>query len=197
MTEGGLIMNEQHQWYLYHNNNQLGPFGPSHIIQLLDHNIIGLDCWLFKAGWTEWKPLKDHKQELIEDAKKTVSTPSAPVPAAPRTAIQGRVIFHNHDVLSIGQGVNISSSGIFVEATENPYSEGEKLQLTCQVEGFQQSFHANAYVVRYNEDPRFPKGYGLQFDGIDDQILRQIDLLVEEEKRKQENQETQIAAIQI
>ncbi|MFK7871641.1 MAG: PilZ domain-containing protein [Oligoflexales bacterium] len=183
-------------WYVYHQNNQLGPFGPKHIIQLLDHSIISLDAWVFRGGWKEWKPLKDHHSEVLAAATQAPEVPiTEQPPAAPRTIIDGRVIFHNQGDIAFGKGVNISTSGIFIEAFEKPFDHGEHLRLTCQVNGFLKSFNAQACVIRFNDDPRFPKGYGLQFENIDHQVLQQIEMLLQKEQKKSQIQETQIATV--
>ena len=42
-------------WYIYQNNQQLGPFEQSQIQQLLATKMIAHESHIFKAGWVEWR----------------------------------------------------------------------------------------------------------------------------------------------
>jgi Tfp pilus assembly protein PilZ len=78
----------------------------------------------------------------------------------------------------IGSGVNISSTGIFVETKDQLFTVGEKLKLSVRIDGFVKAFNVVARVVRYNSDPRFPVGFGLSFESLDRGITDEIDKMV-------------------
>ncbi|MCH2192495.1 MAG: PilZ domain-containing protein, partial [Gammaproteobacteria bacterium] len=92
----------------------------------------------------------------------------------------GRVVVHNNGQLTIGQGVNISASGIFVETSDQLFSVGEQLKLSVRCDGLKKPFNAEADVIRFSSDPRWPVGYGLRFVDIPEQIRKNIQELVEE-----------------
>jgi hypothetical protein len=178
-------MNEQ-VWYVYQNGQQLGPFSAPQIKQMVDIKMIPQDSYLFKVGWKDWRPIEETYDELGLES-------SAPGPnlseserraTAPRATIAGRVIVHNNGQLVIGGGVNISSSGIFVETKDQIFTVGERLKLSVRAEGFTRPFNVLAQVVRYNSDPKFPVGYGLRFDELEDGIAREIQRKVDESNRK-------------
>ena len=165
-------------WFVYQGNQQLGPFSTAQVTQMLDSKMIAQDAYLFKAGWKDWRPLEDCHDEL--GLKTAAPAPSSAERrfAAPRATIQGRVIVHNNGQLIIGSGVNISSSGIFVETQEQIFTVGEKLKLSVRIDGFVKSFNVFARVVRYNSDPRNPVGFGLSFEGLDKNVGDEIERMV-------------------
>ncbi|MEI6397969.1 MAG: PilZ domain-containing protein [Pseudomonadota bacterium] len=170
-------MSEQN-WFVYQGNQQLGPFSTAQVIQMLDSKMIAQDAYLFKAGWKDWRPIEDCNEEL--GLKTSAASPSSAErrSAAPRATMQGRVIVHNNGQLIIGSGVNISSSGIFVETQEQIFTVGEKLKLSVRIDGFVKSFNVFARVVRFNSDPRNPVGFGLSFEGLDKNIGDELERLV-------------------
>ena len=176
-------MNEQ-VWYLYHNKQQMGPFEHQQLVQMYSNKMIAQEAYLFKVGWKDWRPLEESFDELGIKP----SVPNAPIDAdeaarrranAPRASVSGRVVVHNNGQLAIGQGVNISSSGIFVETQDQIFTIGSQLKLSVRCNGLPKAFNAMAQVVRFNSDPKFPIGYGLRFDNLDDTIRRDIDRLVQ------------------
>ena len=178
-------MNEQ-TWYVFQQNQQLGPFTSQQITQLMHTKMIAQDAYLFKVGWKDWRPIEDTYSELgmtppagaglSDDNRRTT---------APRATIQGRVIVHNNGQLVIGAGVNISASGIFVETQETIFTVGERLKLSVRVDGMAKPFNTIAQVVRFNSDPRFPIGYGLRFDELEDRIGTEIQRLVDQSNSQQ------------
>jgi hypothetical protein len=176
-------MNEQ-VWYVYQNGQQLGPFAGQQIKQMIDSKMIPQDAYLFKVGWKDWRPLEDTYDELgLEPAAEQTSAQSASErrEAAPRATIKGRVVVHNNGQLVIGSGVNISSSGIFVESKDQLFTVGERLKLSVRVEGFSKPFNVVAQVVRYNSDPKLPIGYGLKFEDLDGDVAREIQKAVDQQ----------------
>lgn len=190
-------MSEQ-TWYVYQNGQQLGPFAAMQIKQMADSKMIPQDAYLFKVGWKDWRPIEDCQTELGEDS----GSEAAPAPmhpsvvetrasapsekrgdAAPRATIAGRVVVHNNGQLVIGAGVNISASGIFVETRDQIFTVGEKLKLSVRVDSFQKAFNVVAQVVRYNSDPRFPVGYGLKFEDLDQTVAKDIQKAVDAQNR--------------
>ena len=180
-------MNDQ-IWYVYHGGQQLGPFATSQITQMIDTKMISHEAYLFKVGWKDWRPIEDTYEDLglafpakapaldIEDRRET----------APRATIRGRVIVHNNGNHSIGEGVDISETGMFVETEKEIFTVGERLKVSVRAEGLDKPFNAEAHVIRYNSDPRFPVGYGIKFEDLGHQTGADIRRLVEEENEKNE-----------
>jgi hypothetical protein len=170
------------QWYVYQNNQQLGPFGVSQLGQMIATKMIAQDAYLFKVGWKDWRPVEDCSDELGLPPTGAATSTSERRAAAPRASIAGRVIVHNNGQLIIGSGVNISSSGIFVETQEQIFTVGEKLKLTVRIDGFVRSFNVVSRVVRYNSDPRYPVGFGLSFENLDRVLTDEIERMVASQK---------------
>lgn len=172
-------MSEQ-LWYIYQQTQQLGPFGTDQVKQLLENKMVSTDAYLFKVGWKDWRPLEDCFEELGMDRKTPPSTAQRRA-GAPRATIQGRVIVHNNGQLAIGTGVNISTTGIFVETSDEIFTVGEKLKLSVRCDGLQKPFNVVAQVIRFNVDPRFAMGYGLKFENIDPNVRNEIEVLVRQQ----------------
>jgi hypothetical protein len=167
------------QWYVYQTNQQLGPFGSAQLGQMITTKMIAQDAYLFKAGWKDWRPVEDCYEELgIKDEGHPAPSSSERRSTAPRASVSGRVIVHNNGQLIIGSGVNISTSGIFVETSEQIFNVGEKLKLTVRVEGFVKAFNVVARVIRFNSDSRYPVGFGLSFENLDKSIGDDIERTV-------------------
>ncbi len=165
-------------WYVYQHNQQLGPFGSEQIVQMLHTKMIAQDAYLFKVGWKDWRPLEDTYEELgLNNMSKPASVMRRA--GAPRASIQGRVIVHNNGQLVIGAGVNISKTGIFVETTDQMFTVGEKLKLSVRCDGINKPFNVIAQVIRFNSDPKYPIGYGLKFENLENNIGLEIEHLVE------------------
>jgi len=170
-------MNDQ-VWYVFQTGKQMGPFGDDQIKQMSTNQLIAQDAYLFKVGWKDWRPIEDCSKELSFEIVVTGVTPPAPSgerrSTAPRATVSGRVIVHNNGQLVIGSGVNISSSGIFVETKDQIFTVGEKLKISVRMADLNKPFNVVAQVVRYNSDPNNPVGYGLQFEDLDKDIARDI-----------------------
>jgi hypothetical protein len=171
-------MNEQ-IWYVYHNEQQVGPFMLAQLQQLITNKMIAQNAYIFKVGWKDWRPMEDCYEEM--------DLPSTAPPSsderrekAPRASIQGRVVVHNNGQLAIGAGVNISSSGIFVETKEELFHIREHLKLSVRCAGMKKAFNVVAKVMRYNQNPKYPIGYGLQFQDLDESVRNEIDRIVRE-----------------
>ena len=96
----------------------------------------------------------------------------------PRATINGQIIVHNNGELVIGGGVNISSTGIFVETDKALFKVGEILKLTCRVNGISRPFNVDAEVMRFSTGGSAPLGYGLAFVNIDENVAQEIDSLI-------------------
>lgn len=167
-------MNEQ-VWYVYQNGQQLGPFAGQQIRQMVDSKMIPQDAYLFKVGWKDWRPIEETYDEIGIEAPAAAGAKSDERrDAAPRASISGRIIVHNNGQLVIGSGANISSTGIFVETKDQLFTVGERLKLSVRADAFAKPFNVQAQVVRYNSDPRFPVGYGLKFEDLDEALAREI-----------------------
>ena len=73
-------------WYVYQTSQQLGPFTTEQISQMFHTKMIGLDAYLFKVGWKDWRPLEDSAEELGFTGMQT-ATVTRQV-AAPRASIK-------------------------------------------------------------------------------------------------------------
>ncbi len=182
-------MSEQ-VWYLYQNQQQLGPFEHAQVLQLLETGMINKqDAFLFKVGWKDWQPIEACLSELGLSVDQTNQQDSSEYKGeqrrinAPRTGIEGEVIVHNNGQLVIGKGVNISATGIFVETSEKLFFVGERLKLSVRCAGLEKSFNVIARVVRYNSNKAYPIGYGLSFENLDSKIAGKIAELVRLDKK--------------
>ncbi len=183
MTQLDQTSGNEAVWFLYAGGVQLGPFTTDQTGQLIARKAVALDSFVFRVGWKDWRPIEECHEELgiprAAVGKSTAAQLEDRRAVAPRASIGGRVVIHNNGNLTIGSGINISSTGIFVETTEPIFSVGEKLKLSVKAEGMEQPFNAVALVVRYNSDKRFPIGYGLQFQVLSDRAKEGIQRLVD------------------
>jgi hypothetical protein len=174
-------------WYLYQQEQQLGPFTTSQIVQMHSNSMIAQDAFVFKVGWKDWRPLDEvHDEFGLPNTSHQVAVPQKPSDkraTAPRATIKGRVVVHNNGQLTIGQGVNISATGIFVETSDQIFTVGEMLKLSVRADGIAQPFNVVAQVIRFNSDKRYPVGYGLRFEKIDLPVRDQIQSLVDQQNR--------------
>lgn len=179
-------MSEQ-VWYVYQSGQQLGPFAGHQIKQMVDTKMIPQDAYVFKVGWKDWRPIEETYGEIGVE-----NMPAAPATderrsAAPRASIGGRVVVHNNGQLVIGAGVNISSTGIFVETRDQIFTVGERIKLSVRSESLSRPFNVLAQVVRFNSDPNFPLGYGLRFEDLEDSIGNEIQKAVDAHNRAKQS----------
>lgn len=178
-------MSEQ-TWYLYQNGQQVGPFDDEQVTQLFLTNMIAKDGYIFKIGWKDWRPVEEGYEALgLPNPNKAQMSPSeyqAHVDqrqsGAPRASIVGRAVIHNSGQVSIGRTVNISVVGIFIETQEQLFTIGDVIKLSLRAEGLSRAFNAEASVIRYNQDSKYPSGYGLKFTKIEKDIQDSIQKLV-------------------
>ena len=182
-------------WYVYQKNQQLGPFDRDQLLKLIDSNMVAHNAFVFKVGWKDWVPMLEASEEIGIDKSSLGAPPPPPAEpekaekeekkeepsrTAPRASIHGRIIVHNNGQLVLGSGVNISATGIFVETPEQIFDLGEDLKLTCRVDGFSKPFNAVASVIRFNNDTRYPIGYGLRFKKLEESISERIQKLIDD-----------------
>ncbi len=185
-------MQDQNIWYVYQASQQLGPFGKDQVKQMVLTKMIAQDAFIFKAGWKDWRPLEDCFEDIgipFNMRHETRNRRSA----APRFNVAGKIIVHNNGQLIIGKGVNISRSGVFIETKDQLFTLGEVLKLTIKCDGFSKSFHADAQVIRFNSDPKYPLGYGMKFESIDPHIIQEIDRIIQ--KKNAEDQQVRSSII--
>lgn len=169
------------QWFVYQNNQQLGPFAVDQLVPMITSRMVVQEAFLFKVGWKDWRPIEECFDELgVRGPRASASVQSAQErrAAAPRASIGGRVIVHNNGQLIIGSGVNVSSTGIFVETSDQIFTVGEKLKITVRIVGFVKSFNVTARVIRFNSDPKLPVGFGLAFENLDKFVAEEIEKMV-------------------
>ena len=188
MIESSQTSSNEAVWFMYAGGVQLGPFTTEQAGQLVVRKAVAPDSFVFRVGWKDWRPVEECCEELGIPKPAGPATTAAGIEErraiAPRASVGGRVVIHNNGNLTIGAGVNISATGIFVETSEPIFSVGEKLKLSVKVEGMDQPFNAVAQVVRYNSDKRFPVGYGLRFEVMSDRAKASIQRLVDEANAK-------------
>jgi hypothetical protein len=144
--------------------------------------MISQGAYLFKVGWKDWIPLEDGLVELGLKPRPTL--PPLPVADrrihAPRASMMGKIIVHNHANLSIGHGVNISLTGVFVATEKEWFQVGETLKLTCKIkapQGASIAFHAEALVIHKGiAHANSPMGYGLKFTTLEPDLKNNISL---------------------
>ncbi|MGE0171975.1 MAG: PilZ domain-containing protein [Oligoflexales bacterium] len=181
-------MSEQ-VWYLFQGGQQIGPFDSNQVVQLHTNNMIAQESYVFKVGWKEWRPIEDIYEELgikagvaTMDKAKEIGERRA---AAPRATVAGSVIVHNNGQICIGNGVNISVTGIFVETRDQIFTVGETLSLTVRCDGLGKPFNVKAKVIRFTSQPPYPTGYGLQFEGLEEGMQERIGELIQKQNRKE------------
>ncbi len=186
-------MSSEQIWYVDQNGQQLGPFAGLQIKQMVDSKMIPHDAFLFKVGWKDWRPI----EETLDEVGAETASAHKPLPeaasderraTAPRATINGRVVVHNNGQLVIGAGVNISSTGIFVETKDQIFTVGERLKLSVRADSFARPFNVVAQVVRFNSDPKFPVGYGLRFEDLDATVGAEIQASVDSQNRARNGQ---------
>ncbi|MBQ48690.1 MAG: hypothetical protein CMP10_14920 [Zetaproteobacteria bacterium] len=177
-------MSEQ-VWYLYQNGQQIGPFDSGQLNQLYSTKMIAQDGYIFKVGWKDWRPFEDCCEELGLSPEGGASGADVEQKrqGRPRASVSGRVIVHNDGQLSIGNGVNISDTGMFVETKEQIFSIGEQLKVSIRCDGLTKAFNVLAEVVRFNNDARYPIGYGFRFLNLETQAQKEIQNLVAQENQ--------------
>lgn len=176
-------MSEQ-SWYIYQNEQQLGPFTTDQVNQLSVSNMVAEDAFLFRAGWEKWRPIKECSQEL-DNTKKTTGANAAKSSLdnrqKPRALVKGRVIVHNNGDIDFTSGVNISETGIFIHTKNSYFKVGDNIRVTIQVKQLSKSYNTSAKVVRHNEDERWNVGFGLMFMNADSGLIKEIQEMFAEE----------------
>jgi hypothetical protein len=170
---------QEQVWYVYQNDQQIGPFALEQVQQMYSTKMLSVEAYIYKAGWKDWRGVEECYEEIgVPRPAGMQQTTSFKRTGAPRASIAGRVIVHNNGQLVIGSGVNISMTGIFVETTDQIFTVGERLKLTVKCDGLAKPFNVAAQVIRYNSDPRMAIGYGLMFESLDPLIREEIKELV-------------------
>jgi hypothetical protein len=80
-----------------------------------------------------------------------------------RMRFTGKAMLHKNDRYIKGKVLNISKSGVFIEAGRYLFRENERVRLYIKPDGMSKGYKSIAVVSRYNNDPRYPQGYGLKF----------------------------------
>ena len=178
-------MDDNRIWYLYQNQKQMGPFDIDQVQQLFTNSMIAQDAYVFKVGWKDWRPIEETYDDLGVPpigGSGAASSDNARLEqrkaSAPRASIKGRVEVHNGASFSSGIGVNISSSGIFVETRDRIFEIGERLKLTVRVDGLAKAFNVVAKVIRFNSDDNYAVGYGLKFEDLSEAVRFEIEQLI-------------------
>lgn len=178
-------------WYIYQQSQQLGPFTAEQLHQMIAIKMIAQDAYLFKVGWKDWRPIEEAGSELGLATSQGADTRSEEEKetrrlGAPRASIKGRIVIHNNGQVSIGHGVNISATGIFIETEDEIFQLGEELKISVKVDGIGKAFNTAAKVIRFSNDPEYAMGYGLQFMDLPTDVRNTILEMVKKENAQEE-----------
>jgi uncharacterized protein (TIGR02266 family) len=130
------------------------------------------------GDWTE--PTEQEREEM-EAAEKAARAQRERLAAERRVAM--RMVLHAQVNLKsesnffMGFTENISEGGIFV-STLSPPDMGEKVELSVGVEGSEQMTIKGTVRWHRTGDDGNPTGCGVQFDEIDDDTRRAIEMLL-------------------
>ncbi len=80
-----------------------------------------------------------------------------------RFRFKANAMLYKNDRYIKGKVLDISKSGVFIEADRTVFKENEKVQLYIKPDGMSKAYKSIATVMRYTNDPRYPSGYGLKF----------------------------------
>ncbi len=83
--------------------------------------------------------------------------------AAPRFAINAKVLLHRHKKYIKGMAINVSRSGMFVTTGREIFAPNEVVRVYIKPHGQNRGYHAMARVIRFNKQGPYPTGYGLKF----------------------------------
>lgn len=175
------------EWYLFQNDQQLGPFAVEQLAQLNHNKMIAQNAYIFKMGWDDWKPISEAWDQLgFQGMAPSVEipTPSRRGGFASRVAVTGSVILHNDEHVVEGSGANISETGLFIETKEQPFNVGDLIKLTLRIDTMTRSYNTGAYVIRYNSNPSWPVGYGLTFHEAPSKLIAEIKKIIELDRHK-------------
>lgn len=157
------------EWFVFQDEAQQGPYTLSELRSLCEEGRLSDSAFLFQIGWKNWREISGLADELrLKPADSGGEKRAQP----PRASIRGRIFVHNKLELCLSEGVNISSTGIFVETRQHLFKPGEELILTCKIVGLGEPFHVQGLVMRYSENPR---GYGIKFLKLKRELSQRIE----------------------
>lgn len=81
---------------------------------------------------------------------------------AARYGFAAKVLIHKNSRYVMGHGINVSRTGVFVEATRDVFKVNEMVRLDIRPQGTTTTYKVIARVVRFQEDGD-RRGYGLEF----------------------------------
>ena len=165
-------------WFLHQNDVQIGPFSMVHIVQFVKAKMLTEKAHLFKIGDLQWRPLEGCMYDLGLSQDKKLSQNSDRRANAQRACASGTVLVQNSGQSFVGSGVNISSTGVFIETDARVFTIGETIQLSVQIDGMIKPFEATASVVRFSLKLGQKSGYGLKFQDLDPEIVAEIEWFV-------------------
>ncbi len=165
-------------WYIYQNEQQLGPFTDAQVVQLHSNKMVAESAYIFKSGWEEWKPIEDGLKLLgVESIENANSHEGDERREHRRASISGRIIVHNRGDVTYADGINISENGLFFETQNEVFKMGEEVKVTIQVREFTRPYNARGVVTRHSSDPEWLIGYGIKFESLDPRLRDEIKLL--------------------
>lgn len=103
------------------------------------------------------------KTDDFEEVMNRIQPKDTPVTPAARFSFAAPCTMRRGQRRLKAQMVNISESGSFIETQAQLFELGEKIAVNIQPAGYPRAFDVIAQVVRFNNDPQYPLGYGLKF----------------------------------
>ena len=98
------------------------------------------------------------RQTKPETARKTAAVKRR----AKRYGFAAKVLIHKNTRYVMGQGINVSRSGVFVAAARDVFKVNELVRLDIRPQGTQTTYRIIARVARFQEEGE-RRGYGLEF----------------------------------
>ena len=144
----------------------------------------GIESGMFEVA----EPFSGHDIEKTQDEASTREAEKRSQ-NAPRATVKGEIFLHNNSQFTAGIGVNISSTGIFIETKDQMFNIGEHIKLTVRPESNVKPFNVLAQVIRFSQKQGSPTGYGLKFENIEEEVKSDIQALVDAQNNNKSNED--------
>jgi hypothetical protein len=168
---------EERNWFLIHNDVQIGPFSTTEVIASLQSGKVFPRDHAWQDGMSNWvkiQDLSDFAEYFSSHPKVIESKRGAPTPAASssekrqsnRKALVARVLLTDENTLFMGMCRDISIGGMQILTDRLPGPAGTRVRLNISPTDKNSNvpaFVAEGVVVRILEDNR---GFSFRFDKI-------------------------------
>jgi len=130
---------------------------------------------------SDWVPPSEEEQGEIREADEEMRRQQERLAAERRTAIRmklhAKVTLQSQSNFFMGLTENMSEGGIFVSSLSPP-AMGETVELSISVEDSDPIPVSGTVRWIRTDDEGNPTGCGVQFDDLDDDVRRQIEMLL-------------------